>query len=156
MAKSISQKNTEKLILQQKTEIESMRETLPVEALRVAEDKLLTQCLDIMEGSLDFASLGFDSKGELDEGQLPAAWSSLSLEQKARKIRLARYACLPSADVPFGVKAAFSTAIGIIKARAQEKSGTKIFNLEVSTFPAPAPLKQDNAIDTEFEVIDIE
>lgn len=154
MGKSTQQRNTERLILQQKTELESLRETLPLEQLRAAEDKLLAQCLETMEGVLDFASLGFDSDGE---AQIPEAWSSLTVEEKARKIRLARYGCLPSADVPYGAKAAFNTAIGIIKSRATEKAGTKVLNIEVSAFPNPAPLKQDpNAIDTEFEVVDIE
>lgn len=131
-----------------------MRESLPIEQLRVAEDKLLAQCLETMEGALDFASLGFDSKGE---AVVPEAWSALSVDEKARKIRLAKYGCMPSADVPYGMKAAFATAIGIIKARATEKSGTKVLNLEVSAFPNPAPLKQDpNVVDTEFEVIDVE
>lgn len=156
MPKKISQKNTEQLVLQQKAELNSLRETLPMELVRASEDKLLKQCFDIMEGTLDFASLGY-TDGQIDEAGLPASWSFLTPEEKARKIRLAGYGCLPSGDVPFGVKAAFSTAVGIIKARATENSGTKVLNLEVSTFPAPSPLKQDqDAIDADFEVLDID
>lgn len=154
MSKKIAQKNTELLIAQQRTELDKLRETLPLSAIRAAEDKLLVQCLETVEGLLDFSALGFDDKGELDPGQLPSAWEFLSTEEKARKIRLARYGCLPSSDIPHGAKIAHATAIGIIKARAQEKSGTKILNLEVSTFPAPAPLKE--SIDADFEVIDLE
>lgn len=152
-----NEKNNELLLAQQRTELAKLRESIPTELIRAAEDKLLVNCLEIVESSLDFASLGFDSEGRIDEGQLPFEWGLLTPEQKARKIRLARYSCLPSKEVPHGVKIAHATLIGIIKSRAQEKTGTKIFNLEVSTFPAPAPLKPaKESIDADFEVIDID
>lgn len=150
-------KNTSLLLAQQRTELEKLKresESLTGEALRAAEDRLLAQCIEITEGLMDFASLGFDPDGT---EQVPAAWTQLSLEEKARKIRLAKYGCLPSSDIPHGAKLAHATMIGIIKARAQEKSGSKVFNMEVSMFPAPAPLeKAPDAIDTEFEVIDVD
>lgn len=156
MTKSTKQKNQQQLLFQQKADLAKMSKELPMELVRASEDRLLKQCFDIMEGTLDFAALGY-TDGQIDESGLPAAWTFLSPEEKARKIRLAQYGCLPSGDVPYGVKAAFSTAVGIIKARATENSGTKVLNLEVSTFPAPSPVTQDpNAIDTDFEVIDIE
>ena len=157
MGKTTKQKNQVQLMLQQRQELEKTKAALSLDSLRVAEDKLLHQCLGIVESSLDFASLGFDDAGQVDETQLPAAWTFLSDEEKARKIRLAKYACLPTKDVPHGVKMAHEMLIGIIRARAQENSGTKVLNLEVSTFPAPAPVTQDpDAIDADFEVIDIE
>lgn len=157
MAKKITQKNNEVLLKQQVTELEKLREQVPVDTIRAAEDKLLAQCLDIVEHSLDFAALGFDESGQLDEGQLPLEWGLLTPEVKARKIRLAKYACLPSANVPFGVKAAFASASAIIKSRAMENTGSRVFNMEVSLFPAPSPLtKDDNAIDADYEVIDLE
>lgn len=157
MGKTTKQKNQVQLMLQQRQELEKTKASLSLESLRAAEDKLLHQCLGIVESSLDFASLGFDESGQVDETQLPAAWAFLSDEEKARKIRLAKYACLPTKDVPHGVKMANEMLIGIIRARAQENSGTKVLNLEVSTFPAPSPVTQDpDAIDADFEVIDIE
>lgn len=154
MAKKIAQKNQELLLAQQRTELEKLKESIPLDTIRAAEDKLLAQCIEIAESSFDFASLGYNEKGELDEESLPFEWGLLSPQDKARKIRLARYACLPSSDVPYGVKAAFATMMGIIKSRSVEKSGTKVFNLEVSQFPAPAPLKE--TFDADFEVIDID
>lgn len=134
-----------------------MRDSIPLETLRAAEDKLLAEGLDIVQGLMDFASLGFDEQGRVDEHNLPLEWLALPIEQKARKIRLARYGCLPSKDIPHGAKVAVSTVIGIIKSRATENSGTKILNLEVSTFPAPAPLTEENgSLDADFEVIDLE
>lgn len=157
MAKKIQQRNQEQLAAQQRTELQKLQKSLPLDTLRAAEDKLLAQCIDIVEGSLDFAALGFNEDGKVDEDQLPAAWSMLSPAEKARKIRLAKYSCLPSTEVPHGVKLAHTTLIGIMKSRATEKSGTKVFNLEVSTFPAPAPLNQSKeAIDAEYEVVELD
>lgn len=152
--KTISQKNTAQLLLQQKQDLDQLRESLPLDSIRAAEDKLLAQCLEICAGCLDFAALGIDTEGKRT---VPFEWNELSLDEKARKIRLAEYGCLPAADVPYGMKAAFNTAAAIIKSRAQEKSGSKVFNMEVSMFPAPAPLTQDDkALDADFEVIDVE
>ncbi len=157
MPKSTHQKNTELLLVQQRTELEKFRESVPLDALRAAEDKLLQQSLETVEGLLDFAALGFTQTGEVDEDLIPEAWHQLTPTEKARKIRLAKYGCMPSGEIPHGAKLAHATVIGIIKARAQEQSGTKILNLEVSQFPAPAPITQEKgAIDADFEVIDIE
>lgn len=157
MAKKITQKNNERLIAQQKTEIEKLRESMPLDALRAAEDRLLATCIETIEGVLDFSTLGYDKKGQLDENQLPFEWGLLTPEQKARKIRLAQYGCMSSKNVPYGVKVAEATLMGIMKSRATENSGTKILNLEVSTFPAPAPLERGKeTVDAEFEVIDVD
>lgn len=157
MGKTIAQKNNQQLLRQQKTELEKLQESLPVDTLRAAEDKVLAQCLEIVEGSLDFASLGFLPSGEVDETQIPMDWQLLSPEAKTRKIRLAKYACLTTRDVPFGVKAAFSTLMAITRNRSAEKGANNVFNMEVSLFPAPSPINQDpGAIDAEFEVIDLD
>lgn len=155
MGKKITQKNNEKLVATQASELAKLRESLPLDTIRAAEDKLLAQCLRICEGSLDFSSLGFTTSGEVDEDNLPLEWQMLPDDQKAQKIRLAKYSCLPSADVPYGVKAAFATMTAIIKARATENSGHKTFNMEVSVMPAPTSFT-DEAIDAEYEVIDVE
>lgn len=157
MGKSSKQKNNEKLLAQQVTELEKLRETMPLDVVRAAEDALLKQSLGICEGALDFAELGFNVDGTVDEGSIPLEWHTLTDEQKARKIRLAKYGCLTSRDVPFGVKAAFQTATAIIKSRTLENVGSRVFNMEVSFFPAPAPLEQDPAaIDADYEVVDLD
>ena len=157
MGKKLSQKNAELLVAQQRTELEKLRESVPADLVRAAEDQLFKRCLATVQSCLDFDALGFSPDGQVDENSIPFGWLALSDEEKARKIRLARYACLPTADVPHGVKMAHATLMGIIKSRAVEQSGVKVLNLEVSHFPAPAPLKQpEGAIDAEFEVIDIE
>jgi hypothetical protein len=157
MAKSVSQKNQETLLKQSLTELDKLREELPKDLIRAAEDRVLKQSLDVLEGVISFAELGFDEKGQVDENQIPFAWHELSDAEKAKKIRLARFGMMSTADIPHGAKLAHAAAIGIIKSRAQEKSGTRILNLEVSTFPQPAALDQSKeAIDADFEVIDLE
>lgn len=155
--KSHNTKNQERILAQQTTELQKLKDSLPPDLLRAAEDKLMLSCLEIVEGHLDFAALGFTADGQIDEESIPLEWLQLPPEVKARKIRLARYGCMASRDIPHGAKMAHETLIGIIKARSKEKAGTKILNLEISTFPAPAPLeKKPDAIDAEFEVVDLE
>lgn len=157
MVKSRSDKNTEVILKQQLTELQKLRDTLPLDQIKAAEDRVLAQSLDILEGLMDFSVLGFDSEGQVDEQSIPFEWRLLSDQEKARKIRLARFGALPSADIPHGAKLAHATAMGIIKARAHEKSGPKTLNLEVSTFPTLAPLEPSKeSIDAEFAVIDVE
>lgn len=157
MVKSKSSRNAEIVLKQQVTELQKLRDTLPLDQLKLAEDRVLAQSLDILEGLMDFSMLGFDETGQVDEKSIPFEWRLLSDQEKARKIRLARFGALPSADIPHGAKLAHATAMGIIKARAHEKSGAKTLNLEVSTFPALAPLEEPKeSIDAEFAVIDVE
>ncbi len=157
MAKSISQKNAQLVLKQQVTELEKLKESLPLDLIKAAEDRVLAQSLDILEGLMDFSALGFDESGRVDENSIPFEWRLLSDQEKARKIRLARFGALPSADIPHGAKLAHATAMGIIKARAHEKSGPKTLNLEVSTVPPLAPLEPEKeSIDAEFAVIDVE
>lgn len=157
MGKSNTQKNQEKLVKQQVTELAKLTDELPRDLLRAAEDRVLKQSLDVLEGVIGFAELGFDEKGQVDENQLPFEWLELSEAERRRRVRLARFGMMNTADIPHGAKMAHAAAVGIIKSRAQEKSGTRILNLELSTFPMPAPLEQQpDAIDADFEVIDIE
>lgn len=157
MSKTINAKNNQALLKQSLTELNKLRDELPTDLLRAAEDRVLKQSLDVLEGLVNFSALGFDEKGQLDENQIPFEWNLLSDAEKARKIRLARYGCLPSADIPHGAKLAHATAMGIIKARATEKSGSRVLNLEISSFPMPAPLERPKeALDADFEVVDVE
>lgn len=157
MAKTKNAKNAEVILKQQVTELQQLRDSLPLDQIKAAEDRVLAQSLDILEGLMDFSLLGFDETGQVDERSIPFEWRLLSDHEKARKIRLARFGALPSADIPHGAKLAHATAMGIIKARAQEKSGPKTLNLEVSTFPTLAPLEPEkDTIDAEFAVIDVE
>ncbi len=157
MGKSNTQKNQEKLVKQQVTELAKLTDELPRDLLRAAEDRVLKQSLDVLEGVIGFAELGFDEKGQVDENQLPFEWLELSEAERKRRVRLARFGMMNTADIPHGAKMAHAAAVGIIKSRAQEKGGTRILNLEISTFPMPAPLEQQpDAIDADFEVIDVE
>lgn len=157
MASTKNAKNAEAILKQQVTELQRLKDSLPLDQIKVAEDRVLAQSLDILEGLMDFSLLGFDEMGQVDENSIPFEWRLLSDHEKARKIRLARFGALPSADIPHGAKLAHATAMGIIKARAHEKSGPKTLNLEVSTFPTLAPLEAPkDSIEAEFTVIDVE
>lgn len=134
----------------QKLEIAKLSKSSSFEALKAAEDRLLEDSLDIVQSIMGFADIGLDESGNPDDSQIPDAWKSLPREHLQRKIRLAKFGMLSSSDIPHGAKMAHATAIGIIKARATENSGTKILNIEAATFPAPS-LADTNT----YEVLDI-
>lgn len=143
-------KNQLSLQLAQAKELEAANAKISQEMLRSAEDKLFADSLAIVEASMEFAELGFDEQGQVDENDIPEEWRNLTKREREKRIRLAKANWMPSNEVPHGVKMAHATMMGIIKARSVEQSGTKILNIENASFPAPAPLKGD------FDIIEVD
>lgn len=139
------------LLNEQRSEIESLSKAYSSEAIKAAENKLFEDNIAILQTVMDFHKLGFDENGNVDESQIPFEWEGLPADQKMQKIRLAKTGWMPSGDVPHGVKMAHNIVMGIIKARAQEQTGTKVLNIESISFPAPT-LKDKNT----YEVIDVD
>jgi hypothetical protein len=133
----------------QKAQIEKLSKSSSLEAIKAAEEKLFSDALSIVQPYMKFAELGFDEvSGEVSS--IPYEWEGLPQEEKQKKIRLAKAGWMTSADVPHGVKLAHATILGIIKAKSQEQSGTKVLNIESITFPSPAQKPE------EFEIIDVD
>lgn len=122
------------LLKQQKQQLESLSKQTSMETIRAIEDRVLEDSIKIVEHVLNFAELGFDDNGN---PVTPESWEFLSLEEKEKRIRLAKAGWMPSADIPHGVKLAHATMMGIIKARAQVESGDKTLNIESIIFPTP-------------------
>jgi hypothetical protein len=137
------------LLKEQEQQIKQLSNANSLETLKVAENKLFTDALEIIQPYMKFAELGFDeTTGEVDS--IPFEWEGLPEEEKKKKIRLAKAGWMNSSDTPHAVKLAHATIIGIIKAKATEQSGSKTLNIESITFPSPAQKPE------EFEVIDVE
>lgn len=151
MSKKISkvEKQVSALVKQQRAEIAADSKKVSQEMLRAAEDKLFSDCLEIVESSLDFAELGFDENGQVDEQSIPEEWRRLDVREKEKRLRLAKANWMPSAEVPHGIKMAHATMMGIIKARAQQESGTRVLHIENASFPTPSPLAQ-------YEVLEVD
>lgn len=143
------QKAQLQLLKEQQTEIDKLSKSSAIESIKLAEDRLFTDALEIIQPYMKFAELGFDEQtGEVDS--IPFEWEGLPEEEKKKKIRLAKAGWMNSSDTPHAVKMAHATIIGIIKAKATEQSGSKTLNIESITFPSPAQKPE------EFEVIDVE
>lgn len=140
-------KAQQELIVAQRTEIVKQSKTLNMELLKAAEDNILAESIAIVQGCLGFADLEFDDEGN---PQYPKEWDDLPEGEKNKRVRLAKFGCMPSGDFPHGGKLAHQTMVGIIKARATEQSGSKVLNIENATFPSPAPLVQD------LEIIEVD
>ncbi len=137
------------LLKDQQAQIEKLSKSSSLEAIKAAENKLFTDALEIVQPYMKFAELGFDEvSGEVDS--IPFEWEGLPEEEKKKKIRLAKAGWMNSSDTPHAVKMAHATILGIIKAKSQEQSGTKVLNIESITFPSPAQKPE------EFEVIDVD
>lgn len=108
------------------------REERKDRSLRAMEDKLLDESLSVVGDALKFAHLSEDAEGP------PAEWvDEVGVEAAERRFRVAKAAQLPAAKAPMGIRLAANLAVGIIKARATEKTGDKTMNIAVVQMPAP-------------------
>lgn len=125
------------LLKAHKAQLVSIQKETTQDTLLAIEDKLLDDSINIVNECNEFANLGFDDDGR---PVIPESWEYLAPDIKEKRIRLAKANWMPSADVPHGIKMAYATAMGIIKARATKESGSKTLNIETAIFPAPPSL----------------
>lgn len=93
--------------------------------LKRLEDELLLESLTTLRDAMAFRDI------EPDATEPPVEWRDLAPEERMKRLRVARMAHMPSKDAPVGLKLANNLAVGIIKARAQEKGGPKTLNVQV-------------------------
>jgi hypothetical protein len=134
------------LLKSQQDEITKLSKLSSLESLKVVEDKLLHDNMEILSSVMDFAKISFGPDGQVDETNIPNEWAHLSDAEIKRKLRLAQAGWMNSSEIPHAIKMAHSTVIGVIKARAHENSGDKTLNIENISFPAPQmePVKYDD------------
>lgn len=138
------------LLRDQEAQIKKLSNANSLETLRLAEDKLFEDNLQIIQSVMDFHKIGFDENGQVDENDIPFEWQGLPVQEKMKKIRLAKAGWMTSAEIPHAVKMAHATVMGIIKSRAVEQSGEKTLNIESVYFPAP------DAKPKEYDIIDVD
>lgn len=148
MSKSKDLKNQLSLLKEQKEEIKKISNNQSQLMLKEIETNLLNESAEIVHSVMQFARIGFDENGQVTS--IPFEWEGLPEEERRMKVRLAEAGWRNSSEFPHGAKLAHATMVGIIKARAQENSGTKILNIESASFPDPAPLV------AEFETIEVQ
>lgn len=94
--------------------------------VRAITDEIFSQCQQTLTGALRFADMPFDAQGPLPE------WIEQYGEKEAERLfRLAKSGQLSSNQAPAGLKLAAQVALGIMKARATEKGGSKTLNMVV-------------------------
>src|ERR1043165_5733182 len=93
------------LLKEQEQQIKKLSNANSLETLKVAENKLFTDALEIIQPYMKFAELGFDeATGEVDS--IPFEWEGLQEKEKKKKIRLAKAVWIISSDPPHAVKMA--------------------------------------------------
>lgn len=103
--------------------------------LRELENELLAQSLGQVRDGLAWPEVAKELDPK-DETEIPEEWVQQLGKKKAReKFRVARANILPAKDAPMGLKQSVQLATGIIKARAHEKTGPKILNINLVEMP---------------------
>lgn len=98
--------------------------------IRAVEEELLQETNTVVSAALDFAKIDPESDSP------PSEWVERhGLEKATERFRTAKYALMSAKDAPVGLKIATQVHGGIIKARATEKSGTRIMNVTLVEMP---------------------
>lgn len=102
--------------------------------IKSVEDGLLEKAEAIVGGVMSFADIDPDAEGP------PKSWvDELGIEAAVKKFRLAQAGRLSSSAAPVGIKVATAVQATIMKARAMEKSGPKLLNVQLVQMSAPLP-----------------
>lgn len=116
-------------------QLQPTREELVNEQLRELENELLTQSLEQIRDAQAWPEVAKELDPK-DESEIPEEWVRQHGKKKAKeKFRVARASLLSQKDAPVGLKQSVQVATGIIKARAHEKTGPKILNLQLVEMP---------------------
>jgi hypothetical protein len=111
------------------------REELINEQLRELENELLAQSLEQIRDAQAWPEVAVELDPK-DENEIPKDWVEKHGKKKAKeKFRVARASMMSQKDAPVGLKQNIQLATGIIKARAHEKTGPKILNINLVEMP---------------------
>lgn len=102
--------------------------------LQEIQDSLLERSLGVVQDAMTFAEVKEDSEAP------PPEWiDELGYERAWSRWRMAKAAWRNGRDAPVGLKVAAQVATGILKAKAQEKSGPKTLNVALVNWAGPLP-----------------
>jgi hypothetical protein len=102
--------------------------------LQEIQDQLLQQSLEVVQDAVKFSEIDEDAQAP------PDAWvEELGMDRAMARLRMARAAWRNARDAPVGIKVAASVAVGIMKARATEKTAPKVLNVALVNWANPLP-----------------
>lgn len=101
--------------------------------LRSLEDDLLLEATQVIQGANYFYKL---SDEDIKNDSPPPGWvKELGEEAAKERFRLAKYALMSAKDAPVGMKMALQVQGSITKARATEKMGSRVMNVQIVRMP---------------------
>jgi hypothetical protein len=106
-----------------KASIATRRQIAQIDKVKKIEDGLLLKSMEVVDGVLDFYSID-------PEEDMPEWFEKKHGKDAKRKWRLAVAGNKSAKEAPVAVKVSTQVAMGIVRARATEKSGPKILNIE--------------------------
>lgn len=102
--------------------------------LQEIQDQLLQKSLEVVGAAMAFSDIEEDSTAP------PDAWiAELGQDSAHARWRLAKAAWRTGRDAPVGIKLASQMAVGILKAKAVEKTGPKTLNVALVNWTGPLP-----------------
>jgi hypothetical protein len=120
----------------------------PEQGIRKIANNLLMDAVGIVSNSMKFADLDPVAEAENGNWEPPESWvKELGLEEAKRAHRLAKYAMMPSKDVPEGLKMAHKTLLGAMKVILDAGDSTGKLGVSLVSMPP---------IDDNYQIIEVE
>jgi len=112
-------------------------------------DELFRESMGVLRDAMRFRDIDPSLQRELDPA-FEAMEKELGQSGAQRAHRVAVLASLPSGDAPIGLKLAANVAVGIMKANATEKGGSRILNVSKVILSANAlPEFEEREVESE-------
>jgi hypothetical protein len=105
------------------------------EYLHGLEEEIFLSALNIVEGALSFAEV--DPSGMMT---VPDEWvNRFGRTEAEKRFRIAQMACMPSRDIPAGMKIAMEVFQTIVRCRSDRDAMGSVKTLNVMMMQLPAP-----------------
>lgn len=132
--------------LQKKTAEELAKEQ--ESRLKEVQERVFSKSLGVVEDMLEFRSI--DPGRTMEEDPIFQGWAKEFGDEEARaKYRVASAAWAPAKEAPMAIKEASAMAVGIIKARAVEKGGSRVLNVGKVYMAGEIPTLPEREVDND-------
>jgi hypothetical protein len=115
--------------------------------LKELQEEIFRSSLEVGVDTMHFRDVDPQAEKPEDDPQF-REWRNLYGHRKAlRKWKVARAGWLPKKDAPVGITEGTSMAVGIMKARAVEKGGTRVLNVGTVNMYAEIPTLPEKEVE---------
>lgn len=128
---------------QDKTQLEKQSQ----DALRALQDEIFQTSLEVSRDMMSFGEVSPEAENP-DQDPIFREWvKSMGRKAAERRYRVARAGWVSKKDAPVGILESTSMAVGIMKARAVEKGGTRVLNVGTVNMYAEIPALPEKEVE---------